>query len=76
MCHRQLVLSIAAGICADDIARWLRTRCIARAMPNTRRWLGRGISGIAALEGVSAAQRAVAERILATAGSVVWGRRR
>jgi pyrroline-5-carboxylate reductase len=69
---RQLVLSIAAGIRADDIARWLGTRCVVRAMPNTPALVGCGISGLAALDGVSTAQRSSAERILAAAGSVVW----
>lgn len=68
----QLVLSIAAGIRAADLARWLGTRCIARAMPNTPALVGKGITGVAALDGVDAAQRRRAEDILRAAGSVVW----
>ncbi len=67
----QLVLSIAAGIRASDLARWLGTQCIVRAMPNTPALVGKGITGMAALGGVSEAQLELAERILSAAGSVV-----
>lgn len=69
---RGLVLSIAAGIRARDIARWLGTQAIVRAMPNTPALIGRGVAGLVALPGVEASQRAAAERILQAAGSVVW----
>lgn len=68
----QLIVSIAAGIRAADIARWLGTDCIVRAMPNTPALVGLGITGLAALPGTTAAQRAVAERILRAVGNVVW----
>ncbi|MGE5336293.1 MAG: pyrroline-5-carboxylate reductase [Gemmatimonadota bacterium] len=68
----QLVLSIAAGIRARDLARWLNTQCVVRAMPNTPALVGKGISGAAATAGVSDAQRQMAESILHAAGSVVW----
>jgi len=68
----QLVLSIAAGIRAADLARWLGTQCIARAMPNTPALVGKGITGIAALSGVNAAQRQAADDILRAAGDVIW----
>ncbi len=66
----QLVLSIAAGIRAADLARWLGTQCIVRAMPNTPALVGKGISGVAALGGVSEAQLQLAERIRSAAGRV------
>jgi len=69
---RQLVLSIAAGIRAGDLARWLGTPIIVRAMPNTPALIGEGVSGLAALPAVSAVQRELAEKILRAAGSVVW----
>ena len=68
----QLVLSIAARIRAADLARWLGTQCIVRAMPNTPALVGRGITGMAALAAVSAPQRQTAEQILRAAGAVVW----
>jgi pyrroline-5-carboxylate reductase len=67
-----LVLSIAAGIRARDIARWLGTDQVVRAMPNTPALIGQGASGMAALPQVSAEQRAAAARILGAVGDVVW----
>lgn len=67
------VLSIAAGIRARDISRWLRGHgAVVRAMPNTPALVGAGIAGLYALPGVSAAQRRQAEAILAAVGDVVW----
>lgn len=69
---RQLVLSIAAGIRARDLARWLGTQIVVRAMPNTPALIGQGVSGLVALSPVSKRQRDLAEQILRAAGSVVW----
>jgi pyrroline-5-carboxylate reductase len=67
------VLSIAAGIRAGDIARWLNGHAaVVRAMPNTPALVGAGIAGLYALPGVSSAQRQQAEAILAAVGSTVW----
>lgn len=66
------VLSVAAGVRAADLARWLGHAAIVRAMPNTPALIGAGISGVYAAPAVNAAQRAAAETILAAAGSVVW----
>ncbi len=68
----QLVLSIAAGIRARDIARWLGTNVIVRAMPNTPALIGLGISGLAALPAVNAAQREAAATVLRSVGNIVW----
>ncbi len=68
----QLVLSVAAGIRARDLARWLGTQAVVRAMPNTPALIGRGISGAAALAGASQAQRDAAEKVLRAVGEVVW----
>lgn len=69
----QLVLSIAAGIRALDLSRWLGGHtAIVRAMPNTPALIGQGITGLAALAGVSGAQRATAEAIMRAVGAVVW----
>jgi pyrroline-5-carboxylate reductase len=69
---RALLLSVAAGIRASDIARWCGSRHVVRAMPNTPALIGQGISGVAALPEVSAAQRDLATRVLSAAGTVVW----
>ena len=69
----QLVLTIAAGIRAGDLARWLGGyRRIVRAMPNTPALVHAGISGLYAGEGVSVTERALASRILEAVGTVVW----
>ena len=69
----QLVLSIAAGIRSADLSRWLGNhQAIVRAMPNTPALIGKGITGMAAMAGVSAGQRAAADAILRAAGATVW----
>jgi pyrroline-5-carboxylate reductase len=68
-----VVLSIAAGIRAADLARWLGGhRKIVRAMPNTPALVGKGISGVHAAEGVDAAGRERCAAVLEAAGDVVW----
>jgi pyrroline-5-carboxylate reductase len=68
-----LVLSVAAGVRASDISRWLggHTR-IVRTMPNTPAMIGLGATGLAALPGTSDADRQAAEAILAAVGETVW----
>lgn len=69
----QLVLSIAAGIRAKDISRWLHGHpTVVRAMPNTPALIGAGITGLYALADVGAAQRAQAGRIMEAVGTAVW----
>ena len=68
-----VVLSIAAGIRIEDLARWLGGhRKIVRAMPNTPALIGKGISGLYAAESVDAAGRQRCAAILEAAGDVVW----
>ena len=70
---QQLVLSIAAGIRAVDLSRWLGGHgAIVRTMPNTPALVGMGITGLAALPGVSAAQKEAADSILQAVGQTVW----
>ena len=68
----QTVISIAAGIRATDIARWLGTKNIVRAMPNTPALIRCGITGLYALPGVSKIQRDAAQTILEAVGSTLW----
>lgn len=69
----QLVVSIAAGIRALDISRWLGHHpAVVRAMPNTPALVGAGIAGLYALPGVSDAQKTQASRILEAVGGAVW----
>lgn len=68
-----LVVSVAAGIRASDLSRWLGGhRRIVRAMPNTPALIGMGVTGLAALPGTSEADRQTAERVLAAVGPTVW----
>ncbi len=68
-----LVISIAAGIRASDICRWLGGHaCVVRAMPNTPALVRAAVTGLYALPGVSAQQKQHAEAILAAVGSVLW----
>lgn len=72
----KLVISIAAGIRLKDLSRWLGGHALlVRCMPNTPALIGAGIGALYAPRGVSAAQRRRAERILASAGAVVWVKR-
>jgi pyrroline-5-carboxylate reductase len=69
----QLVLSIAAGIRAVDLARWLNGHdAIVRCMPNTPALIGQGITGMVATAGVSLRQRDTADLILRAVGATVW----
>lgn len=68
-----LVLSIAAGIRGADLSRWLGGhRAVVRTMPNTPALIGRGITGMVAMDGVSEAQKAAADAIMKAAGKTVW----
>lgn len=68
-----LVLSIAAGIRGADLSRWLGGhRAVVRTMPNTPALIGRGITGMVAMDGVSEAQKAAADAIMKAAGQTVW----
>jgi len=67
-----LILSIAAGIPSDAIARWSACPAVVRAMPNTPALIGQGITGLYARPAVSDQQRADAGRALAGIGQVVW----
>lgn len=69
----QLVLSIAAGIQASDLSRWLGGHpAIVRCMPNTPALIGQGITGMCALPGVSPEQRTAANGIMQAVGNTVW----
>lgn len=69
----QLVLSIAAGIRASDLCRWLGGHgAIVRTMPNTPALIGRGITGMAAMPGVTDGQRDMADAIMRAVGATVW----
>ena len=71
--HNQLVISIAAGIRTRDLSRWLGAYThIVRTMPNTPALIHAGITGLYAMPGVTAAQRAAAEQLMAAVGKTLW----
>jgi pyrroline-5-carboxylate reductase len=71
--RRPLVVSIAAGLMVDDLARWMHgDRRIVRAMPNTPALIGAGMTGLYADPTVSSEDRQRAERILGAVGETVW----
>jgi pyrroline-5-carboxylate reductase len=68
----QLLISIAAGIRAVDLARWADSGAVVRAMPNTPALIQSGMTGMYAMPSVSDVQREQAESILAAVGDVLW----
>lgn len=70
---KQLILSIAAGIRAADLSRWMGGHdAIVRTMPNTPALIGKGVTGMVATAGVSTQQREIADAILRAVGETVW----
>ena len=67
-----LHLSVAAGIRSDSIAAWLATERIVRSMPNTPALVGKGMTALYARAGVSAADKARVEQVIATTGESLW----
>ena len=58
----QLVISIAAGIRASDIVRWLNGHNrVIRAMPNTPSLVGSGVAGLYATPGIDQQDKKNAE---------------
>ena len=67
-----LHLSVAAGIRSDSLAGWLGTERLVRAMPNTPALVGQGMTALRAAGGVSGADRALVEQVLAATGRLTW----
>ena len=71
--EQQLILSIAAGLRLEDIARWLGGyRKLVRTMPNMAALIGQGVTGLYADASVDANARRDAEQILAAVGTTIW----
>lgn len=68
----QLLISIAAGIRAVDLARWTDSPAVVRAMPNTPALVQSGMTGLYALTAVSDTQREQAQEIMAAVGETLW----
>lgn len=71
--QKPLLISIAAGVRATDIERWLGgSQAIVRTMPNTPALLQSGATGLYANPNVSDPQKSLAESILRAVGTTVW----
>lgn len=69
----QLVMSVAAGVRATDLSRWLGGYGrIVRTMPNTPALVGLGATGMAMLPGGADADRTLAASIMEAVGITVW----
>lgn len=71
--RRPLIVSIAAGITLEALARWFGSEAaLVRCMPNTPALVGCGASGLFANTEVSSAQRETAQALLGAVGLSVW----
>jgi pyrroline-5-carboxylate reductase len=70
--HRPLVISIAAGIRATDMQRWLGGIPIVRCMPNSPALTGRGVTALFATKDVSVSDQQLAAEILGAVGPALW----
>jgi pyrroline-5-carboxylate reductase len=68
----QLVISIAAGIRTQDIARWLGTQNVVRCMPNTPALIRSGVTVLYAMPAVKPEDCHRAESVLSAVGSTLW----
>lgn len=68
-----LVISVAAGIRLLDMQRWLGGHArLVRAMPNTPALTGMGMTGLAAPDTLSPADRDVATAVAEAVGKCLW----
>ncbi len=71
--QNQLIISIAAGVRSEDLARWLGGyQAIVRAMPNTPAQIQAGISALFALPAATQLQREQASLLLSAVGQTLW----
>lgn len=71
--RRRVVISIAAGIRCEDLARWLGpTVPVVRTMPNRPALIGAGITAMHAGDAVEPVERKTVEDLLGACGATVW----
>ncbi len=71
--RRPLVVSIAAGICTNDLEDWLGGNCaLVRCMPNTPALVQSAATAMFANSAVNDDQKALAESILRAVGLTLW----
>ncbi len=64
--------SVMAGLRTDDMARWLGTARIVRAMPNTPALVGQGMTGLFARPEVTTAERQQVQDMVSPTGQWLW----
>jgi pyrroline-5-carboxylate reductase len=70
---RTLLVSVAAGLRAQDLARWCAGQAaVVRAMPNRPALVGAGATGLYAGPEVAAEQRHLAQQLMSATGTTVW----
>ncbi len=70
---QQMIISIAAGIHSNQISDRISSESpVVRTMPNTPALIGLGITGMYACDKCSSSQRDFAQKIMESAGEVVW----
>ncbi|WP_043530852.1 pyrroline-5-carboxylate reductase [Litchfieldella xinjiangensis] len=71
--RKPLVVSVAAGLPADTLERWLGGDLpLVRCMPNTPSLVGAGASGLYANSRVNSEQRELAASLMTSVGLVEW----
>jgi len=70
--HRPTIISIAAGVRARDLQRWLGNLPVVRCMPNRPALNGAGVTGLFATHDTDAGSRQVAADILGAVGPALW----
>ena len=71
--RQPLVISIAAGIRASDLQRWLGGDCaLVRCMPNTPALVQSGATAMFANSATNENQKALAENVLRAVGLALW----
>jgi pyrroline-5-carboxylate reductase len=71
--YKPLIVSVAAGIRCNDLARWLGgDAAIVRTMPNTPALVGSGATGLYANNLVTKDQKGQAESLMRAVGLSIW----
>ena len=71
--HRPLSISIAAGVRADDLDKWLgQNNAVVRCMPNTPAMLQCAATALFANTQVTDEQKNIAESVMRAVGITVW----
>ena len=72
LASQPLVISVAAGIRADDLTQWLGGSAVVRTMPNRPALYGQGATGMFATTGITSQQRELAAAVMSAVGVSVW----